>query len=382
LRPASSSSPSPRSGDRAALRSLSRVPLDGRRKQVSADRRLRVHLGLIAGAAALYVAPVELAEHWLWALTPLLARAVAAWYALFGTMLLTFALAQRRPFEGLIGYATLVVWCVLLLALPLLHAGDVSGGTAWYALMVALLALALYGLRVACLSGGGSEPRSRRARGTARSHGAGETRCAVSAVCVCFATTDAATRARSLVRRSAARRLPSRDCCFAREREPSPGSYRAPGVDDSCSSGSARVGPLASPGRRGSAGAQSLTTPSRAALDRTRRRVDGRQKRRAEPSGESTGEGAGAAADVKRAPARRDAGDAHERGGERRAVAVTRGGRREAVSRPRAGCRFSVGGGARPPISVVAARCGCRVVATPSRWGRFRAPRRRRPSRR
>jgi hypothetical protein len=42
-----------------------------------------------------------------------------------------------------------VVWCVLLLALPLLHAGDVSGGTAWYALMVALLALALYGLRVA-----------------------------------------------------------------------------------------------------------------------------------------------------------------------------------------------------------------------------------------
>lgn len=63
--------------------------------------------GLIAGAAALYVAPVELGEYWLWALTPLLARAVAAWYALFGTMLLTFALAQRRPFEGLIGYATL-----------------------------------------------------------------------------------------------------------------------------------------------------------------------------------------------------------------------------------------------------------------------------------
>jgi hypothetical protein len=105
--------------------------------------------GLIAGAAALYVAPVELGEHWLWALTPLLARAVAAWYMLFGTMLLTFALAQRRPFEGLVGYATLAAWCVLLLALPLLHAGDVSGGSAWYALMVALLGLALYGLRVA-----------------------------------------------------------------------------------------------------------------------------------------------------------------------------------------------------------------------------------------
>jgi hypothetical protein len=105
--------------------------------------------GLIVGAAALYVAPAELGRHWLWALTPLLARAVAAWYALFGTMLLTFALAQRRAVEGLIGHATLAAWCLLLLALPLLHAGDVSGGAAWYALMAALLALALYGLRLA-----------------------------------------------------------------------------------------------------------------------------------------------------------------------------------------------------------------------------------------
>jgi hypothetical protein len=103
---------------------------------------------LVAGAVALYVAPVELGAHWPWALTPLLARAVAAWYALFGTMLLTLALAQRRRCEGLIGHATLAVWCVLLLALPLLHAGDVSGGGAWYALMAALLALALYGLKV------------------------------------------------------------------------------------------------------------------------------------------------------------------------------------------------------------------------------------------
>jgi hypothetical protein len=102
--------------------------------------------GLIAGAAALYFTPVELGEHWLWPLTPLLARAVAAWYALFGTMLVTFALAQRRRFEGLIGYATLAAWCVLLLALPLVHAKDVSGGRAWQVLMVALLALAAYGL--------------------------------------------------------------------------------------------------------------------------------------------------------------------------------------------------------------------------------------------
>lgn len=103
---------------------------------------------LIGGAAALYLAPVSLGEHWPWVLTPLLARAVAAWYGLFGTMLLTFAIAQRRGFEGLIGYATLAVWSMLLLALPLLHAEEVSGGAGWYALMVALLALALYGLAV------------------------------------------------------------------------------------------------------------------------------------------------------------------------------------------------------------------------------------------
>jgi hypothetical protein len=105
--------------------------------------------GLLIGAAALYLAPVELGEHWLWALTPLLGRAVAAWYALFGVLLLTFAVGLRRPFEGLIGYATLTCWSALLLLLPLLHSSDVSGGAPWYAGMVALLALGVYGVRVA-----------------------------------------------------------------------------------------------------------------------------------------------------------------------------------------------------------------------------------------
>jgi hypothetical protein len=117
-------------------------------------RPLRVLSGvfgvaLLVGAVALYVAPVDVGEEWVWAVTPLLGRAVAAWYALFGTMLLTFAVGLRRPFEGLIGYATLACWCVLLLALPLVHSGDVSGEGWWVALMVALLALAGYGLRVA-----------------------------------------------------------------------------------------------------------------------------------------------------------------------------------------------------------------------------------------
>ena len=125
--------------------------------QPSADPRLRplriasaiVGAAVLAGAVALYLGPVELGEHWLWALTPLLGRAVAAWYALFGTMLLSCAIFLRRPAEALIPYATLAAWCVLLLLLPVLHADDVSGAGLWVALMLALLALSLYALRIA-----------------------------------------------------------------------------------------------------------------------------------------------------------------------------------------------------------------------------------------
>jgi hypothetical protein len=104
---------------------------------------------VLAGSIALFVEPVELGEHWIWALTPLLARAVAAWYALFGTMLLSCAIWLRRPAEAIIPYATLAAWCVLLLALPLLHPDDVSGAGLWIALMLVLLGLSLYALRVA-----------------------------------------------------------------------------------------------------------------------------------------------------------------------------------------------------------------------------------------
>jgi hypothetical protein len=104
--------------------------------------------GLLAGAIALFAAPVDLGQHWLWTLTPLLARAVAAWYALFGTMLLSCAIGMRRPADAIIPYATLGAWSLLLLLLPVLHNQDVSGGGLWYALMAALLALSAYALSV------------------------------------------------------------------------------------------------------------------------------------------------------------------------------------------------------------------------------------------
>jgi hypothetical protein len=104
--------------------------------------------GILAGAIALFAAPVELGEHWLWAVTPLLARAVAAWYALFGTMLISCAIGMRRPADAVIPYATLGCWSVLLLLLPVLYDEQVSGGALWYALMAALLALSAYALSV------------------------------------------------------------------------------------------------------------------------------------------------------------------------------------------------------------------------------------------
>jgi hypothetical protein len=41
-----------------------------------------VGVSILAWAVALFAAPAELGEHWVWPLTPLLARTVAAWHAL------------------------------------------------------------------------------------------------------------------------------------------------------------------------------------------------------------------------------------------------------------------------------------------------------------
>jgi len=105
---------------------------------------------LLAGAVALFVAPTDAGKHWPWPLTPLLARAVAAWYGMVGAMLVACALGLRRRSEAVIPYATLAAWCLLLLALPLLHAGDVDRGggefAAWLVVMAVLLALAALAL--------------------------------------------------------------------------------------------------------------------------------------------------------------------------------------------------------------------------------------------
>jgi hypothetical protein len=105
---------------------------------------------LALGAIALFALPTELGRDWPWPLTPLLAQAVAAWIAMIAAALLWCAYDLRRGGEALIPYATLGAWCLALLALPALHAGDLTRTGAplltYLAVLLALLALAGLGV--------------------------------------------------------------------------------------------------------------------------------------------------------------------------------------------------------------------------------------------
>ena len=77
------------------------------------------------------------------------ARAVAAWYALFGTMLISCAIGMRRPADAIIPLrdARLLERAAAAPARASTPE-QVSGGGLWYALMAALLALSAYALTV------------------------------------------------------------------------------------------------------------------------------------------------------------------------------------------------------------------------------------------
>jgi hypothetical protein len=125
-----------------------------------ADPRVRLLRGLslalgaamLAGAIALFAFPVDLGRQWPWTLTPLLARAIAAWIAMIAAALLWCAYDLRGTSEALIPYATLGAWCLALLALPAWHAGDLTRtGVPLLIYIGALIALsALAGLGVRC----------------------------------------------------------------------------------------------------------------------------------------------------------------------------------------------------------------------------------------
>lgn len=123
-----------------------------------ADSHLRLLRGLslafgtamLASAIALFAFPADLGRHWPWPLTTLLAQATAAWIAMIAAALLWCAYDLRRTSEALIPYATLGSWCLALLALPALHAGEITHTGAplvtYLGALIALLGLAGLGV--------------------------------------------------------------------------------------------------------------------------------------------------------------------------------------------------------------------------------------------
>jgi hypothetical protein len=127
-------------------------------RPVLADPRLNVlrALSLAAGlalgayAVALFAFPTALGGDWPWPQTPLLAQAGASWLAMIAAALLWCAYDLRRASEAFIPYATLGAWCLALLALPALHADDLTDTGAplltYLGALTALLALAVLGM--------------------------------------------------------------------------------------------------------------------------------------------------------------------------------------------------------------------------------------------
>jgi hypothetical protein len=128
-----------------------------------ADPRLRLLRGLslvlgaamLVGAIALFAFPVDLGRQWPWPLTPLLARAIAAWIAMIAAALLWCAYDLRGTSDALIPYATLGAWCLALLALPAWHSRELTHtGVPLLTYIGVLIALgALAGLGVRCAGG-------------------------------------------------------------------------------------------------------------------------------------------------------------------------------------------------------------------------------------
>lgn len=115
-------------------------------------RVLSLLCGLALGgfAIAQFAAPTTLGALWPWPQTPLLAQADASWLAMIAAALLWCAYDLRRVSEAFIPYATLGAWCLALLALPALHAGDLTRTGAplltYLGVLLALLALAGLGV--------------------------------------------------------------------------------------------------------------------------------------------------------------------------------------------------------------------------------------------
>lgn len=98
-------------------------------------RAVSIALGavLVLIAIILFLAPQSLLDDWPWAITPLMSRVFAGWFALAGVILIYPARTIARPNELVIGYATVAAWSLLALLLPLLYDESMrtSGSAYW-----------------------------------------------------------------------------------------------------------------------------------------------------------------------------------------------------------------------------------------------------------
>lgn len=94
--------------------------------------------GLTLLALVMFFLPDAMVDRWPWAISPLLSRAFAAWYALFGVILLDIALTARQARELVIPSAAILASALLLLLLPLRFSGEMDSGQAAYWLILAL----------------------------------------------------------------------------------------------------------------------------------------------------------------------------------------------------------------------------------------------------
>ena len=95
-------------------------------------------------AVALVLSPSRMITHWPWPITPLLARAFAAWYLQIGVALLFIAARIRQAHEAVIPFAWLTLFNVLLLLLPVFYSGTIDlhreSFSVWLALHLVLVA--------------------------------------------------------------------------------------------------------------------------------------------------------------------------------------------------------------------------------------------------
>lgn len=124
-------------------RAGSRLPwLDSRLAGVRLGS-LVLGLPLLLASLWLYLSPQSFLAVWAWGMTPLLGRVFAGWY-LFASLLLIFSgLMLRQAHEAPITFATLALWNLLLLCLPLLYASSVRFGTPGFAVWAGVHVLLL-----------------------------------------------------------------------------------------------------------------------------------------------------------------------------------------------------------------------------------------------